>query len=386
MTRARRHAQVDQPRCSAGHMYGTYDAPAISDMNGDGKPEIIVGARSSTATAACAARACSAPAPPTSAAHLLRRRPRRRRHPGGRRRQRRYTPGHRDLVERPRRRLPRASPTSTVTAEPEIVVNSSGKVRLQTPATARSSGSVEHPRAGLRRARRPSPTSTATACPRSASPAAPYTVFDTDGKMLWRRPPRTPPRASPAPRSTTSRATASPTSSTPTRSTCTCSPAPTARSSSSTPNTTAARPEYPVVADVDNDGQVEIVVVSDPYNGRPHRLLRARRRRQLVAPRPEDLEPARLPHHKRQRRRHHPRRRRPSTGSPTTTSAPATSRPPTASPRPTSCWSRPSRASALCSAPDSSSLWVQLGNARRRPADRRRRSSRSTAPRWASSR
>jgi hypothetical protein len=75
-------------------------------------------------------------------------------------------------------------------------------------------------------------------------------------------------RRSPAARSTTSRATASPTSSTPTRSTSTCSPATTAPSSSSSPRTTAApASSMPVIADVDGDGQVEIAFVSESYGG-----------------------------------------------------------------------------------------------------------------------
>jgi hypothetical protein len=54
--------------------------------------------------------------------------------------------------------------------------------------------------------------------------------------------------------------------------------------------------EYPIVADVDNDGQVEIVVVHNNLIGQGPTTghHRARRRGQVVAPRPQDLEPARV--------------------------------------------------------------------------------------------
>ena len=124
-------------------------------------------------------------------------------------------------------------------------------------------------------------------------------------------------RPSPAARSSTSTATARPRSSTRTSTTSGCT---TARRATnlipSTCNTTGTLWEYPLVADVDNDGQADIVVASNAYGitcpddgieavGHPHLRQRVG---QLGAHAPH-LERAHVPHHQRRRGRHHPQGR-----------------------------------------------------------------------------
>jgi hypothetical protein len=89
-----------------------------------------------------------------------------------------------------------------------------------------------------------------------------YVVFDTDGAVLWQKPIHDADSGPPARRSTTSRATASPTSSTPTRAHLGVLAA-TNGGQAQAPypaHGSGTALEYPVVVDVDNDGQVEIVV------------------------------------------------------------------------------------------------------------------------------
>ena len=123
-----------------------------------------------------------------------------------------------------------------------------------------------------------------------------------------RRPPRTCRRTRPARRCSTSRATARPRWSTPTSASCASTPAPTGPMQLETPNTTGTIHEYPLVVDVDGDGNSEIMVVAnDSKRERQLRLrrsgaaraVRLRRHQRRVGPHPQGVDAARVPRHQR---------------------------------------------------------------------------------------
>ena len=166
---------------------------------------------------------------------------------------------------------------------PEVVLVGGGSVWLLEHDGAVKWGPVAIPGAAAA-GRPPWPTSTATASPRSAWPAPAATSSSRRRHASsGRRRSRTAAPTSPARRSSTSRATARPRSSTRDERTCASTAAPTARCSSRRRMGSCTAYEYPVVADVDGDGNAEIVARRQRHAAAPapprHLRLRRRRRR-----------------------------------------------------------------------------------------------------------